>query len=595
MNPVDHQPELPKPGECLGEFELLSTLGRGGFAMVYLARQERLDREVAVKVLMPNAVLKLPDLAQRFLREIDVVKRLEHPNVIRLYDFGQAENGLLWMAMELVRGQELGELLSADGRLAPQRAAHITRQVLSALSEAHELRLIHRDLKPGNIMLTRRGAERDLVKLLDFGVGKALGENDCAVEHNLTTDTGGTFGTPRYMAPEQLKNSETGAHTDVYASALILYEMLIGQAAVQGSTTYEVLVKQIAEPIRVPPKWKGTPLLKVLAKASEKEWRQRYPHALAFHDDFVQIDFSDARYVLSDMEAAAVDLFVPLPEAVSSSRIAGASKAGGSLGATGSLPKLSAFGQGLTTPTPHRLASPPAKPAPSANKPAPPAKPAANKFEPPGKPAPSANNLGEQAERPIDKKLGEQAERSIDKKLEEQAERPIDKKSALAEPSLAESETSFSQSVPTVPSAGVGEQIAEWEDADLELHSSTGSRHISRRFYLWLGVVALVLVLGAVFVLMKVGASSEQAEPRHDSESAASQLEQPPLPVKVEPDAQEPELELPAQPAFSREQVGEWGERMFLGVCLSAAGAQGKLKRKKHVSRPKDPFAIPHH
>jgi len=279
-------------GTFLGDFELIEELGVGGFAVVYKARQQRLEREVAVKVLLPSSADKVSNLPQRFTREIDLVKRLEHPNIVRLYDFGQTETGLLWMAMELVRGPELHDELRRCGRLSVKRTRNLGLQILSGLAEAHEMRIVHRDLKPGNIMLTRKGAQRDFVKILDFGVGKALGEDENSLIQNLTTTQGGTYGTPRYMAPEQLKNTEMGPHTDVYAVGLILYEMLIGEPAMTGTTTYEVLVKQISQPLSFPPWLDKTPFAHILRRATEKNGADRYPTALEFYDALHEIDYA---------------------------------------------------------------------------------------------------------------------------------------------------------------------------------------------------------------------------------------------------------------------------------------------------------------
>jgi len=171
LNRPEANLSLPTCGTFLGDFELIEELGVGGFAVVYKARQQRLEREVAVKVLLPSSADKVSNLPQRFTREIDLVKRLEHPNIVRLYDFGQTETGLLWMAMELVRGPELHDELRRCGRLSVKRTRNLGLQILSGLAEAHEMRIVHRDLKPGNIMLTRKGAQRDFVKILDFGVG----------------------------------------------------------------------------------------------------------------------------------------------------------------------------------------------------------------------------------------------------------------------------------------------------------------------------------------------------------------------------------------------------------------------------------------
>ena len=281
---------LPTPGTMIGEFRIIKPLGVGGCGAVFSAYQQRLDRSVAVKVLLPSAVERIEGLGQRFLREINLAKRLEHPNIVRLYDFGETETGLIWMAMELVRGPEFAHVLSSEGALSPARAQHIILQTLSALAEAHEMSIVHRDLKPGNIMLTAKGADSDVVKLLDFGVGKALGEHEDSAIQDLTGAHGDSFGTPRYMAPELLMKDEIGPHSDVYAVGLILYEALTGLPAVAGETIYEILARQLSTPLDLPAWLANSPLGPVLMKATAKDGSQRYPTALEFHAALRDID-----------------------------------------------------------------------------------------------------------------------------------------------------------------------------------------------------------------------------------------------------------------------------------------------------------------
>jgi serine/threonine-protein kinase len=239
-------------------------------------------------------------LARRFLREIDLVKRLEHPNIVRLYDFGQTDNGLLWMAMELVRGPELAEVMGYEGKFDVERAQHIMLQTLSGLAEAHALDIVHRDMKPGNIMLTDKGADSDVVKLLDFGIGKALGEHEDATIQNVTGSHGDSFGTPRYMAPELLMKEEIGPHSDVYSAGLILYELVVGEAAVVGESVYEILARQLSNPLDIPGWLADSPLGDVIRKATEKDWRARYATALQFHQALKQLDLRPA-VALMDM------------------------------------------------------------------------------------------------------------------------------------------------------------------------------------------------------------------------------------------------------------------------------------------------------
>jgi len=293
------------PGDSVGEFEIVEVLGIGGFGAVYKAHQERWGRDAAVKTVLPSMTAHVEDIAQRFLREIDLVRRLEHPNIVRLYE---TDDGLLWMAMELVSGPTLTQLLKAEKRLSARRARQITMQMLSGLVEAHDKSIVHRDLKPANIMLTRKGAQRDWVKILDFGIGKALSGGG-RVEQNLTATGSGGYGTPRYMAPEQIRNKEIGPHTDVYAAGLMLYEMLIGRPAVGGETTYEILAAQITDPVEVPDWLRNTPLGNVLTGAIEKNWESRYQTALDFYES---LEALDPATLLGSMDAE-----VPVPSNIS--------------------------------------------------------------------------------------------------------------------------------------------------------------------------------------------------------------------------------------------------------------------------------------
>jgi len=298
---------MPTVGDQLGPYTIVELLGQGGVGAVFKGHQKKLNRDVAIKVVNTNSQVAqgIPDLVRRFLREIDLVRRLESPNVVRLYDFGRNDDGLLWMSMELVRGESLQSLLVRERRVTMARAQRIMMQVLSGLVAAHEKSMIHRDLKPGNVMLTRMGAERDWVKILDFGIGKALDTTDCLAVQNLTMTGQGNFGTPRYMAPEQIRNLELGPYSDVYSAGLIFYELLIGRPAVTGGTHYDILANQIIANIEYPAALKGTLLGHYLARSLEKEIANRYSSALEFYEDLESLELADALLALTPEEEAA--------------------------------------------------------------------------------------------------------------------------------------------------------------------------------------------------------------------------------------------------------------------------------------------------
>ncbi len=203
--------------EILGQYRVLSKLGQGGMGSVYLAEQIGMQRRVAIKVLH---VSDDADAVRRFAVEARAVARLDSPHIVSVYNYGQLETGEFYIAMELLQGRTLGADLSAQGRFPLGRVIELVEQAAHGLDEAHRHSVIHRDLKPGNIMLVSRQGS-DWVKLLDFGIAK--------VDAGDSTRTRGWMGTPQYMAPEQFTGHSVDARTDVYALALITYEMLCGR------------------------------------------------------------------------------------------------------------------------------------------------------------------------------------------------------------------------------------------------------------------------------------------------------------------------------------------------------------------------------
>jgi len=274
-------PQLPKPGDVVaGRFRVLELLGSGGFGTVYKALQENVGREVAMKFLTPG-VAKDPVNVERFRREAYHVSQLRHPNTITLYDYGQTEDGLIYMVMELLEGMSLADVIQDEGALDWPRASHILVQVLKSLSEAHQRGLVHRDLKPENIFLSELFGEQDYVKVLDFGVAKMTMIDD--TEENADdklTKAGRIFGTPMYMAPEQACAEPITPATDVYALGLLIFEMLTGLPPVTGRNRMDVIHKQIRDPVpELTRELEGTALGKFIRKATEKKPEQRYHHA----------------------------------------------------------------------------------------------------------------------------------------------------------------------------------------------------------------------------------------------------------------------------------------------------------------------------
>jgi len=223
------------PGTRLGPYEILAPLGAGGMAEVYRARDTRLGREVAVKVL-PQHLSSSPEVRARFEREAKTVSSLNHPHICVLYDVGR-EGDTDYLVMELVEGETLAQRL-VKGALATAEVLKLGAQIADALEKAHRAGVVHRDLKPGNVMLTKSGA-----KLMDFGLARAAlaAATPGAMTESPTlsrplTAEGTIVGTFQYMAPEQLEGKEADARSDIWALGCVLYEMATGQRAFEGKS-----------------------------------------------------------------------------------------------------------------------------------------------------------------------------------------------------------------------------------------------------------------------------------------------------------------------------------------------------------------------
>src|SRR5262244_294657 len=225
-------------GSRLGPYEVVSPIGAGGMGEVWKARDTRLERSVAIKVL-PQHLSASPEVRQRFEREAKTISQLSHSHICALYDVGN-QDGVEYLVMELLEGETLGDRLG-KGSLPLEQTLRFGTEIADALDKAHRQGIVHRDLKPGNVMLTKSG-----VKLLDFGLAKAIAPPvQSAVtslptvmgsaNENLTAE-GTILGTFQYMAPEQLEGKDADARTDIFALGAVLYEMATGRKAFTGST-----------------------------------------------------------------------------------------------------------------------------------------------------------------------------------------------------------------------------------------------------------------------------------------------------------------------------------------------------------------------
>jgi serine/threonine protein kinase len=254
-------------------FRIISVIARGGMGRVYRAEQVPLGRLVAIKTLDPRSNAtgdSDPQFQQRFFLEASVASKLQHPNTVTVFDYGRTADGIYFIAMELVEGRSLFHLIREEAPLGGDRVIHIAMQIARSLREAHRLDVIHRDLKPGNVLLTRHGDEDDFVKVLDFGLVKHV---ETESEQELTK-AGLFMGSPKYMSPEQIRGERVDARSDVYALGVVMYEMVTGKVPFERENTVKVLMAHMHEavpPIHAPdcPAALAELIMRCLAKRPE--------------------------------------------------------------------------------------------------------------------------------------------------------------------------------------------------------------------------------------------------------------------------------------------------------------------------------------
>jgi len=260
-------------------YELASVLGQGGFGTVYKARQLGTGQWVALKVLHPSASREHSRIA-RFHREMQLTARINHPHVIRLLDSGQLDDGLLFIVFEYVDGSDLADLLAAEGPISPEETKRLMLQVLDGLGAAHALGMVHRDIKPRNIMISRTGMRRN-AQLLDFGIAAVMSEARYADYASITE--GEVMSTPAYAAPEQLRGKQLTPQSDLYSWGLVFLECLVGRPVIEGRSIGEIVLKQVGPgPIPIPEMLDGHPLGAILRRATEKSLDQRATTAEIF-------------------------------------------------------------------------------------------------------------------------------------------------------------------------------------------------------------------------------------------------------------------------------------------------------------------------
>jgi serine/threonine-protein kinase len=253
----------PRIGETLvGRYRLEKLVGKGGMGRVYRATQFPLNRPVAVKILNPEFQRKDPQFVRRFFLEAASAARLTHPNTITVFDYGEAESGELFIAMEYLKGRPLSKVISSEAPFAAERTIRVAMQICRALREAHGKGIIHRDLKPGNILLLEEGDDADFVKVLDFGLVKLFTPNALEREPSFIepvtpgpvhdgdlTKAGMFLGSPKYMSPEQIQAIPLDPRTDLYSLGVLMFQMTTGKPPFTGATSVEVIYKHVNEPV----------------------------------------------------------------------------------------------------------------------------------------------------------------------------------------------------------------------------------------------------------------------------------------------------------------------------------------------------------
>ncbi len=268
-------------GQMLGgRYRLGEQIGAGGMARVYRAEDTRLDRTVAVKILSAQFADD-PSFVDRFRREAQTAAKLNHPNVVGVYDNG-AEDGTNYIVMEFVEGRTLAEFLSGGGRLSPTKSVEVAESVCTALEYAHQRGVVHRDIKPGNIMVTRDG----LVKVMDFGIARLTTTAETVAQ------TAAVLGTAAYLSPEQAQGQSVDGRSDIYSLGCVLFELLSGRAPFSGDSAMAVAMKHIHDAPPVPSKLNPeiTPQMDaVVMKALAKNRDNRYQTAEEFREDLERL------------------------------------------------------------------------------------------------------------------------------------------------------------------------------------------------------------------------------------------------------------------------------------------------------------------
>lgn len=295
----------PLVGQRIAErYLVIRKLGEGGMGDVYLGEHEEIEKRLALKVLKHEYTTRT-DVVARFKQEAISASRIKHPNVVDVFDFGQLEDGRFFLAMELLEGKDLADVLADEGVLSPERGLSIAMQMCRALVAAHAKGVVHRDLKPENVFLSVTEDGTEVVKLVDFGIAKLrdVTKDGAQAERRKLTKTGMIFGTPEYMAPEQAAGRNVDDKVDVYATGIILFEMFAGRVPFTGETFMAVLTAHMTDPVPSirdfhPKSQVSEALQKAIYRALAKKPTDRHPSMAAFAEALAHTPEAQADAVL---------------------------------------------------------------------------------------------------------------------------------------------------------------------------------------------------------------------------------------------------------------------------------------------------------
>jgi len=300
MSRTEGAPEAPAEDTAVSDrligttidrhYEIMQRLGSGGMSIVYLAKDIRLKKIVALKMMLPHLVAN-PMSLQRFQQEAEAASNLSHVNVVGVHNFGVTKGNQPYLVMDYCHGTSLANMVSAQGRMELDRAVPIFVQIAGALAHAHEKGVIHRDLKPSNILLTDSGDQHDIVKIVDFGIAKILPQE--GREAAALTQTGEVFGSPLYMSPEQCRGEKLDARSDVYSMGCLMYETLVGTPPLNGANMLEILFKHINEmPATLSQATAGVQfppgIEKIVFRSLAKEPSERFQSMAALREELIR-------------------------------------------------------------------------------------------------------------------------------------------------------------------------------------------------------------------------------------------------------------------------------------------------------------------